>query len=195
MEKLVWIDLETTGLNPRVDKILEVGVVVTQGPAFEEIAAKSWVIACTPSQLENWCNDWCKKQHQASGLWEECISKDAKWRTYVEDFVVLNIDGWLGLSSSTEEPEEGAYGPMCGSTISFDRSFLESYCPRLAKRFHYRNLDVSAFRAMMPVLGMMLPAKKGVHRALDDIRESINLARFAADCMQLGYDLAKERYL
>lgn len=184
-KRLVWVDLETTGLDPVNDLILEIGVIVTEGPNLEEVSAKSWVLARTPSQLER-CNDWCKTQHKTSGLWDACLAIDATWTSKIEGVVIDYLRQYVG--------PDGEFGPMCGSTISFDRSFLKGAYPTLESKFHYRSLDVSAYRVHMPVLDMLLPAKAGTHRALDDLRDSIRLARYAGDCLLKGYEKAKETY-
>lgn len=165
--KRVWLDLETTGLNPRHDWILELGMILTDGPDFDEIDAVSWVLHANNFDLQKMIkNPKVEAMHRGSGLWDECVASE------LGDIDVQELAiGWLMDHEAIELP-------LCGSGVGrFDEQFLKVDMPELASKFHYRSFDVSAYRVHLPMLGIELPAKRECHRALDDLRDSIGLAR------------------
>lgn len=170
--RLVWVDLETTGLDAESKSILEIAIVITDGPDLSEVARYEQVIPTPLETLTEECDDWCTKQHKASGLWDECLSL---WKEGADN--VLSSD-----AAHSAEAFLGKYNatglPMAGATIAFDRGFIARHMPYLGKAFHYRSLDVSTYRVHLPILGIECPPKKETHRAMADILESIELARW-----------------
>ena len=79
---------------------------------------------------------------------------------------------------------------MCGATIHFDRAWLKHHHEGFEKMFHYRNIDVSTYRTAMRDLDMKLPPKREIHRPIYDLMDSIQLARWAATVMRVGYEKA-----
>jgi len=161
-DRLLWLDLETTGLNPQSDAILEVALVVTDFDlrCLDQI---DFVITQSKEELAK-MNDWCREQHTASGLLasiEDGLSLDVAEQALV-DFIVRN-----GAKDAA----------LCGNTIRFDRGFLEIQMPRLASLLHYRSIDTSTLVLMSYVCDIALPEKKDAHRARADIFESIEVAR------------------
>ena len=164
-ERLVWIDCEMTGLDPSVDELVEIAIIVTDfdlnvlDPGFQV------VIKPDASAMEN-MSEFVATMHQKSGLLAEIDSgitvSDAEFRAleYIQRFVSA----------------EGK-APLAGNTIGTDRMFLAKYMPRLDRWLHYRNVDVSSIKELArrwyPRAYFNAPTKDGGHRALADIRESI----------------------
>ncbi len=168
-ENLVWLDLEMTGLDPRVDRIIEIAVIVTD--AHLNILAEGPVIAVhqTDEVLEN-MNPWCIETHGKTGLTErvrQSTISEAEAEQITLNFLKPYVD-------------EGV-SPMCGNTIGQDRRFLFDYMTELHDFFHYRNLDVSTLKELArrwkPEL-LEQHTKKGSHKAIEDIRESIDEMKF-----------------
>lgn len=161
MTHLFWIDLEMTGLNIEEDCILEVAVVITNmelNPVDEYHA-----VAHQPQEVLDKMNDWCKKTHGESGLTEAV--KTGTPLEKVEDEVILLIDRHF---------EPHAKIVLCGNSVWNDRLFIEKFMPKIAKRLHYRMIDVSSFKEIFREKYGIKHDKKGTHRALDDIHESMN---------------------
>jgi oligoribonuclease len=161
---LVWIDMEMTGLEPETDVVLEIATIVTDKDL--NIIAEGPVLAIHQSDyvLDN-MSQWCVDVHGKSGLTQRC--KDSE----------VSIDKAVRLTIEfLEKYVPKGSSPLCGNSIGQDRRFLVKYMPELEAYFHYRNIDVSTIKELVrrwqPELldGVQ---KKGVHLALDDIRESI----------------------
>jgi oligoribonuclease len=162
--RLIWLDLEMTGLDPDSDTILEIATVVTDGDLNELAEGPVLAIHHAESVLKA-MDDWNTEHHTASGLWARvlnsgCSIGEAERRT------LAFLDQWT-------QPETS---PMCGNSICQDRRFLYRLMPGLEAWFHYRNLDVSTVKelasrwAPQALEGF---SKANRHEALSDIRESI----------------------
>jgi oligoribonuclease len=166
-ELMFWVDLETTGLDPRRCGILEVAVVITDGE-LNRIASAEAVVHWDE---ESRClaEPVAHEMHLKNGLWEEC-EKSVFTPSSVERMM-------LGLL--VQHAEKGQV-PMCGSTIAFDRSFLKLQMPTLEEYFHYRNYDVSVYteeaRRRYKDAYVSRPQEKQ-HRAMGDILQSIELLK------------------
>lgn len=167
--RLIWIDLEMTGLDTDNDAIIEIATIVTDQDL--NILAEGPVLAIY--QEENvlaTMDDWNQTHHGQSGLLDRVrmstiTEHEAEQRTL--EFLQL----WV---------PEGA-SPMCGNSIGQDRRFLYRSMKKLEAYFHYRNLDVSTLKELAARWAPTIKegfVKKEAHRALDDIIESIEELRY-----------------
>lgn len=167
--RLVWLDMEMTGLNPESDTILELAMVVTDADLNVVAESASWAVRQSDATLDG-MDDWNTKTHGASGLTARVRTSDLDMRA-VELAAIDFMKEWIGKGIS----------PMCGNSICQDRRFMARYMPELEKWFHYRNLDVSTLKELCrrwrPDLSVQVN-KTGAHTALADIHESIDELRF-----------------
>ena len=166
--RLVWIDLEMTGLNPETSVILEIAAVVTDGSV--QIVAEGPDIAIHyPDKILQGIEPWSKRQHESSGLLERVRASSVDC-SKAEKAV---------LAFLTKHCKKGE-SPLCGNTIWQDRRFLIKYMPKLEAFFHYRNIDVSSIKELAKRWYPSLPVykKKKAHLALSDIQESINELKY-----------------
>ena len=163
--RLIWIDLEMTGLDTDHDHIIEIATIVTDDAL--NILAEGPVLAIyQPDEILNQMDDWNTRQHGQSGLLERVRHshlsvQDAEQHTL--DF----LKQWVNPNVS----------PICGNSICQDRRFLHRLMPTLEQYFHYRQLDVSTIKELVrrwrPDV-MNGVQKSNQHLALADIRDSIN---------------------
>ncbi|WP_417683047.1 oligoribonuclease [Pseudidiomarina aquimaris] len=165
VDRLIWIDLEMTGLVPEEDVIIEIATIVTDQQL--RVLAEGPVIAVhqsndTLAQMD----DWNTRTHTASGLVERV--QQSRYDSAAAEQITLDfLQQWCTPGSS----------PMCGNSICQDRRFLARYMPKLEAFFHYRNLDVSTVKQLAKYWAPEVAAgvkKQGSHTALADIRESID---------------------
>lgn len=161
---LVWIDMEMSGLNPDTDKVLEIATIVTD--AQLNILAEGPVLAIHQADaVFARMDEWNTRTHGASGLVERCRESDIS-----EDHAVTQTLDFLKTQVAAGK------SPLCGNSIGQDRRFMVRHMPALERYFHYRNIDVSTIKELVrrwqPDL-LNGYTKRGVHLALDDIRESI----------------------
>ena len=164
-QNLVWLDCEMTGLNPEVDRIIEIAIVIT-GPGLEpRVEGPVLVIHQSDEQL-NKMDAWNRGTHTKSGL----IDK-VKASTLSEDQAQALLLAFLNRFI----PKKGS--PLCGNSIGQDRRFLVKYMPQLEAFFHYRNLDVSTLKELSkrwrPDIYNAFK-KQQRHTALADVHESID---------------------
>ena len=167
-DNLVWIDLEMTGLDPETEKIIEVATLVTDAD-LNLIAEGPNLIISQSKELLDSMDEWNQNQHGSSGLIQEVIKSDITEQ--IAEIETLDfISKYVGEKVS----------PMCGNTVSHDRRFLSKYMPRLEAYFNYRHIDVSSFKevAVRWMNEAQVYEKKGSHRALGDIKESVEELRF-----------------
>ncbi|MDR5868705.1 oligoribonuclease [Halomonas koreensis] len=176
-QRLVWIDLEMTGLDPNRERIIEVATLVTD--ADLNVVAEGPVIAVhQPDSLLEAMDDWNQKTHGASGLVER-VKASAVDTAEAERLTLEFLNAHVAPGSS----------PMCGNSVHQDRRFLEREMPELLAFFHYRNLDVSTLKELAKrwnpgaLVGF---GKRNVHLAMDDIKESIaELAHYRQTFLRL----------
>jgi len=167
--RLIWIDLEMTGLDTDTDSILEIATIVTD--AELKVLAEGPVCAIfhAESSLQH-MDAWNRSHHTDSGLWQRVTHSQYDLRK-AERATIGFLEQWTRAGVS----------PMCGNSICQDRRFLHRQMPELLGWFHYRNLDVSTIKILA---GHWLPAatanykKANRHEALSDIRESIEELRY-----------------
>ena len=167
-DRLVWIDLEMTGLDPEKERIIEMATIVTDSDL--NLVAEGPVIAVhQPDSLLDAMDEWCTNTHGASGLTQR-----------VKDSSITEAEAEQQTLAFLQAHVEPGKSPLCGNSIGQDRRFLVKYMPALEAFFHYRKLDVSTIKELArrwrpDVLGGV--KKQGSHLALDDIRDSINELR------------------
>ena len=167
--RLIWVDLEMTGLKPDVDRIIEVAIVIT-GEKLEPVAEGPVRVVHQEDAVLEGMDSWNKATHGRSGL----IAK-VKASTLSEHDVETEMLDFLAAHLPP-----GA-SPMCGNSVCQDRRFLARYMPRLEAYFHYRNLDVSTLKELARRWKPQVMAgfsKQGKHEALADIYESIEELRY-----------------
>lgn len=156
--KLLWVDLEMTGLEPKTDRILEVAAIVTDFD-FKVLGRFESAIHQDISVLNN-MNDWCKETHNASGLIKRVTTAPS------EQKVAANFTKFI--KKHFNEP-----AVLAGNSIQQDRRFIRQWWPEAEQLLHYRLMDVSSFKIIMQGKYGLEFTKKESHRALDDIEESI----------------------
>ncbi len=171
-ENLVWIDLEMTGLDPEKDGIIEIATIVTD--EHLNIIAEGPNLAIRQKRgLLNGMDEWNQKHHKKSGLLDKV--KRSKVTLKQAETKTLNFIKKFCLLGKS---------PLCGNTIDQDRRFIIRYMPRLNQYLHYRHIDVSTIKTLVRNWygkDKNLPKKKDSHRALSDIRESIEELRYYRD--------------
>lgn len=162
--KLLWIDLEMTGLDPKVDRILEVAAIATDW-SLEPVQPDAELVAVVkvPEEL--------MKKRMVGEFWE----KNAETRA---NLMAQNAEGESAKAVEAKLLEflDKYFGKeviLAGNSIHQDRKFIDREWPELAKRLHYRMLDVSAWKVVMEGKFGKKFVKREEHRALDDIRGSI----------------------
>ena len=175
-KNLVWLDCEMTGLDPEIERIIEIAVVVT-GPDLEpRIEGPVLVIHQSDAQLDL-MDKWNKGTHGKSGL----IDK-VKASTMTEAQASRHLVEFLSHYVHAGKV------PLCGNSISQDRRFLVKYMPELDAFFHYRNIDVSTLKELAKRWSPNVYKafrKKQRHTALADVHESIDeLAHYRANFLQ-----------
>lgn len=184
---LLWIDTETTGLDTAKDKLLEVALVVTTNE-LDICWEHSWVLP-VPCEARAEAVEYVQTMHDTNGLWVDCdvAYRRAKaltdpGRPPEQDGVYFERNRIEGeIEDELRKWTERGTTPICGSTIAFDRAVLTTWMPSVAKHFHYRNLDVSVFTELASRWYQEAYDKRpkgGGHRALPDIKVSIDLLRY-----------------
>jgi oligoribonuclease len=162
--RLIWIDLEMTGLRPEVDHIIEMALIVTDGDLNTIAEAPVWAIHQSDAVLDL-MDTWNRSTHGRSGLIDR-IRASALDEAAVETAALAFLREHVPAKAS----------PMCGNSICQDRRFLARWMPELEAYFHYRHVDVSTLKELArrwkPDLMRGVP-KEGKHEALADVRESI----------------------
>jgi oligoribonuclease len=186
---LVWIDCEMTGLSLESDVLVEIAVLVTDGDLNLIGEGVDVVIHANLDQLSG-MNDFVTSMHTNSGL-------------------ITEIPG--GISVSAAEDQILAYlqsagvqlgkSPLAGNSVSVDRSFIARDMSRLSQYLHYRTVDVSSIKELArrwyPRVYFNAPAKSGNHRALGDIKDSINELKYYREAIFVaapgpGVDMLRE---
>jgi oligoribonuclease len=164
-DRLVWVDCEMTGLDPAVDELVEVAVVITDysltvvDPGFQVVIKPS---AAALAQM----GDFVREMHTSSGLLD--LLDEGVSREQAQSQILEYITRFV--------PQAGV-APLAGNTIGTDRGFIAKELPEVNSYLHYRNIDVSTIKELskhwFPKAYFQSPAKNGGHRALADIMESI----------------------
>lgn len=167
--RLVWVDMEMTGLRPEIDRIIEVAAVITDADLNVLGQSEAYVIH-QPAGVMEQMDAWNRGTHGGSGLTRR-VAESTLNELVVEQQLLEFLGQWVPAGKS----------PMCGNSIGQDRRFMARYMPRLEAFFHYRNLDVSTVKELCrrwrPDL-LKGFVKRSAHTALADIIESIDEMRY-----------------
>ena len=158
MEKLLWIDMEMTGLDVEKEVPIEIAAIVTdinfvEGEMYHAVIKQ-------PREYLIGMDEWNRKHHGASGLTDAV--PNGKEPSVVEAEMIALI--------KRNFPQPAV---IAGNSIGQDRLFINKYMPKLAGKLHYRMLDVTSWKIIMNARYNVKHEKKNSHRAIDDIRESI----------------------
>ena len=175
---LVWLDCEMTGLDPEVDRIIEIAVVVT-GPKLDSRTEGPVLVIHQSESLLDRMDAWNKGTHGKSGLTDKVRAS-----TLTEQDAESTLVEFLGKYV----PKKSV--PLCGNSIGQDRRFLAKYMPKLEAFFHYRNVDVSTLKELSkrwrPDVYKGFK-KQQRHIALADVHESIDeLEHYRQHFLNLG---------
>lgn len=168
-KNLVWIDLEMTGLDLERDVILEVGMIITNSD-LEIIGEELSLVIQQPRELLTNMNSWCKEQHAKSGLIDAVLASTCTLVEAEQEMLVL-LDTWCVRQKAI----------LCGNSVFNDRAFLHRWMPSIDRFLNYRIIDVSTVKELVHrwFAGNRFTSfkKSDAHRALSDIRESIQELR------------------
>lgn len=169
MNKLFWIDMEMTGLDVEKEVIIEVAAVVTD-LNFKELATFETVVKQPQKYLDS-MDAWNTEHHKKSGL-------TAKVPFGMEPD---QVEAKLMDMVKKHFPDPSERPVLAGNSIMQDRLFINKYMPELAARLHYRMVDVSSWKVIINNKFKYVYQKSNKHRALEDIRESIQELRHYCD--------------
>ena len=167
---MVWVDCEMTGLNPEVDALIEVAVVVTDGDLNMLDGGIDVLIKPPPAALAQ-MDDFVRNMHTKSGLLDEL--GEGLTMEQATAAVLDYVKTWV--------PDAGD-APLAGNSVGVDKTFLAKNMPELIKHLHYRIIDVSTLKELAKRwydrVWECAPGKAEGHRALADIIESIDELRY-----------------
>ncbi len=170
--RLVWLDMEMTGLDPERERIIEVAVVVTE-PDLTVVAEGPVLVIHQPDSLLDAMDSWNRSTHSKSGLTDK-VKASTMTEEQAQDELVAFLSQYVPAGKS----------PLCGNTVSQDRRFMFKYMPKLEQFFHYRTVDVSTLKELArrwkPEL-LKGFEKRSKHEALADIYESIDELKYYRD--------------
>ena len=168
---LVWMDLEMTGLEPERHVIVEIATLITNDD-LEIVAEGPDLVIHQPASAMAEMDEVVVNMHTSSGLLVAIAAST----------ITLEEAGDATLAFIREHVPDPRSVPLCGNSIGTDRRFLAKYLPDIENHLHYRSVDVSTIKELArrwyPKTLSGLPRKATAHRALDDIRESINELRY-----------------
>lgn len=167
---LVWIDMEMSGLDAERERILEIAVLVTDGE-LEVIAEGPSLVVHQSDEVLAGMDEWNTKHHGDSGLTERVRAS-----TVTEAEAEAQVLAFLSEHCAPKS------APLAGNSVHQDRRFLRRYMPKLDDFLHYRIVDVSTIKELgsrwYPREYDGRPNKRAQHRAMDDIRESLEELRY-----------------
>lgn len=164
---LVWIDMEMSGLDPESCRILEIASIVTDAD-LEVLAEGPDLVVHQPDAVLASMDEWCTRHHGESGLTEQVRASTIG----VEEAERQTL-------AFLERHTERGLSPLCGNSVYQDRRFIARYMPELDRFLHYRLVDVSTLKELARrwYPDLKPRPKRESHRALEDIRESIEELR------------------
>jgi len=164
---LVWLDMEMTGLDPATCAPIELATIVTNAD-LEIVAEGPNLVIHQPDALLSAMDSWNTEHHGKSGLTAAVRASTVSVRDAMEQTLAF-----------LREHLDAGVSPCCGNSIAQDRRFLRKYMPELDAFFHYRSVDISTIKELVRRwYNLKPPEKQSAHRALDDIKESIDELRW-----------------
>jgi len=180
-DRLVWVDLEMTGLDVETDVIVEIACIVTDSSLAALDDGIELIVHADADALAR-MGDFVREMHTKSGLLP-------KIETSPIDVGAAQLATLEYVKQHVPKP---SVAPLCGNSIGTDRRFLARYMTELDDYLHYRSVDVSSLKELCrrwyPAIYKKRPGKAEHHRALDDIRESIEELRFYRDNLLIKPD-------
>ena len=168
---LAWMDLEMTGLDPSEHVIVEIATLITDDDLNLVAEGPDLVVHATDDELAA-MDDFVTNMHTKSGLLEQIKASS----------ISLEQAGEQTMAFLREHIPEAQTVPLCGNSIGTDRRFLAVQLPEIEEYLHYRSVDVSTIKELArrwyPDAMDTVPRKGGGHRALDDIRESLDELKY-----------------
>jgi oligoribonuclease len=170
-QQMVWVDLEMTGLDEQACSIVEIATIVTSSN-LEVVAEGPSLIIHQPEEVLAGMSDFVRDLHTRSGLLERI-------RASTVSMADASAETCAFLSTHCDK----GTSPLCGNSVWKDRAFLQRQMPGVLSLLHYRIIDVSTIKELVRrwCPARQAPKKREVHRALDDIRESIEELRWYRD--------------
>ena len=169
-DRLIWVDLEMTGLDPLTHRVLEIATLVTDG-SLEVVAEGPDLVIHQPETVLGGMNDWSREHHTASGLLDRV--RESTLDEAAAEALTLEFLGRFCPAGQA---------PLAGNSVHMDRFFLTTQMPKLEAFAHYRNVDVTTLKELVrrwyPGAFARAPRKSDSHRALEDLRESIAELRY-----------------
>ncbi|KAM9385252.1 small fragment nuclease [Pholidichthys leucotaenia] len=169
-QRMVWVDLEMTGLDIEKDQIIEMACIITDSDLNILVEGPNLIIK-QPDELLEGMSEWCKEHHGKSGLIQAVRCSN----------ITLEQAEYEFLSFVRQHTPPGQC-PLAGNSVHADKKFLDKHMPQFMCHLHYRIIDVSTIKELSRRWFLeefkMAPHKKSTHRALDDIRESIKELQF-----------------
>lgn len=170
-DRLLWLDMEMSGLDPAKERVLEIATIVTDA-ALEIVGVGPELVIHQSDEILAAMDGWNTEHHGASGLTDKVRASEVD-EASAEAQTLAFVDAHFG---ARDRPV------LCGNSIHQDRRFIRRYLPAFDARLHYRMVDVSTVKELarrwFPAELTKQPPKNESHRALDDIRESIAELRF-----------------
>jgi oligoribonuclease len=167
--RLVWLDMEMTGLDPDKERIIEVAVVITE-PDLTVVAEGPVLVIHQDDAILSGMDKWNTSTHGKSGLIDK-VKASTMTESEAEDVLIAFLLQYVPAGKS----------PLCGNTVSQDRRFMFNYMPKLEQFFHYRTIDVSTLKELARRWNPALLKgfeKHSKHQALADIHESIEELKY-----------------
>lgn len=169
-ERLIWVDLEMTGLDIETCHILEIACLITDDK-LNIIAEGPNLIIHQPDEILDGMNKWCIDHHGKSGLTEQCKKSDVSLQA-----------AEMALLSFVRQHTPPGKCPLAGNSVHADKKFLDKFMPEFTKHLHYRIVDVSTIKELCrrwyPDEYKGSLKKRATHRALEDIIESISELKY-----------------
>lgn len=166
-DHLIWLDMEMSGLDPATCRPLEIATLVTDSE-LDVIAEGPNLVIHQPDSVLGAMDEWNTAHHGMSGL-SKAVRQSKISEADAEEQTMAFLLRYTAPRTS----------PLCGNSVSQDRRFLRRYMPKIEEHLHYRIIDISSLKELVRRwYHLEPPRKKEAHRALEDIRESIDELRF-----------------